>query len=237
MTQYNPFLSKRVLIVTAHPDDESPLAGGTLCQISGSGGEVHLVCATLGEKGKAYVEDSYTEEELKDLRRKELLAAGQVLGVSSVSFLNLPDGQLLAHALEFQTKLLNIVEKLSPDVVISFGPDGYTGHADHQTAYAVCNTVTKVQSLSFAMFCLPPAPYRQECQEVLLKKRKFGAYSQSQTCAEPNIKIAVDGEQKLRALECHATQFAGLNPYSLFSSGLARHVLSFEYFYLREHGN
>ena len=237
MTQHNPFLGKKVLVVTAHPDDESPLAGGTIRQVSDSGGEVHLVCATLGEKGRAYVSEHYTEEELKEVRRKELLAAGDVLGLSSVFFLNFPDGQLLPHALELQAQLSQVISKLNPEVLMSFGPDGYTGHTDHQTIYAICKSISTEILLPFAMFCLPPAPYRQECQEVLFKKRKFGAYSQSQTCAESNIKIAVNGEQKLRALECHVTQFAGLNPYSLFSPNLARHVLSFEYFYLREHGH
>ncbi len=232
MTQKNPFLGKKVLVVTAHPDDESPLAGGTIRQIVDSGGEVHLVCVTLGEKGKAYVSENYTEQELKELRRNELLSAGDVLGLSSVSFLNFPDGQLLPYAFEIQSRLAQVIMRINPAVLMSFGPDGYTGHTDHQTIYAVCKSISGEQQLPFAMFCLPPAPYRQECQEVLLKKRKFGAYTSNQTYVEPNIKISVNGELKLMALECHASQFVGLNPYNLFSPDLAKHTLSFEYFCL-----
>ncbi len=232
MKTENLFLGKKVLVVTAHPDDESPLAAGTIRQIVDSGGEVHLVCATLGEKGRAYVSTQCTETELKEMRRQELLSVGGLLGLSSISVLNYSDGQLAESIVEFKVRLTNVVKQLQPNFIISFGPDGYTGHKDHVATYVVCKSVALEQGVRFVMFCLPPEPYRQECQKVFLKKRKFGAYSESQTCIEPNIKISVDGELKLRAMECHASQVAGLNPYNLFSPALARHVLSFEYYYL-----
>jgi len=54
-------LGKRLLVVTAHPDDESFLASGTMLANANAGGNNFVFCATLGERGKSHLEQAVTE--------------------------------------------------------------------------------------------------------------------------------------------------------------------------------
>lgn len=230
----NPFLTKKVLVVTAHPDDESPLAAGTIRQIVDSGGEVRLMCATLGENGRSHVSENISHEELKSLRRAELYAVASVLGLTRIHILQFADGRLADSISEFSEQIMEEVRAYSPDVIFSFGIDGYTGHYDHVAAYKAAAIASVSHSIPLVCFSLPPEPWRTACVEVLQNKRKFGVYLNAPMYPEPTIEVHVDEQAKLRAIQCHKTQLAGLDPYGLFPVHLARHILTHEYFIVHE---
>lgn len=122
----------RLLAVFAHPDDESFGAGGTLAKYAAEGVEVHLVCATRGEEGSVGDPPLCKQEELGALRERELRSACEVLGVRTLRFLGCVDGRL--EACPRQTVVREVVaavRELRPQVVITFGPDGISGHPDH----------------------------------------------------------------------------------------------------------
>lgn len=228
----NPFLQKKILVVTAHPDDESPLAAGTIRQVVDSGGEVRLMCATLGEKGRAHLATELSDAELKQLRLKELQAVGRVLGFSKVFALTFSDGALTEYIAEFEDRVVEEVVDFHPDYLLSFGPDGYTCHADHVAACLVSQSVSEKRGIPLAMFSLPPEPWRASCIEILQKKRKFGAYHEHGELQEPNVVVQVDKDVKLKAIRCHETQLGGLDPYRIFPPDFAEHFLTYEYFVL-----
>lgn len=92
-----------VLVLTAHPDDESLAAGGTLAALAAAGVRVELLCATAGEA--AYVAAGLPDPGLPDRRRAELAAAADTLGLADVEVLGIPDGALTRHEDELASAL------------------------------------------------------------------------------------------------------------------------------------
>lgn len=85
---------KRILVVAAHPDDESFMTGGTIAKYADAGWEVDLVTATRGEEGERGPLVQLARDKVGDVRQKELEKAGTVLGIHSITFLGYRDGTL-----------------------------------------------------------------------------------------------------------------------------------------------
>ena len=122
----------RVLGVFAHPDDETVCAGGTFAKLATEGAEVHVVSLTRGGAGQIRDAQLATRATLTAVRERELDAAGRALGLATTRCLDLEDGGLArldgSVLLELATGLL---DEVRPDVVVTFGPDGFSGHPDH----------------------------------------------------------------------------------------------------------
>jgi LmbE family N-acetylglucosaminyl deacetylase len=125
-----------ILSMWAHPDDESFLAAGALADAASRGCRVVSVYATRGERGWQGTPDRQALD-LADVRSTELAEALAALGVDERRCLGYADGELadipFAAAL---ARVLAIMEELKPDVVLTFGPDGFTGHPDHKAVSA-----------------------------------------------------------------------------------------------------
>ena len=120
-----------ILGVWAHPDDETFTAGGLLATAAVHGQIVVNVTATRGELG-AYDETRWPLDKLAEIRTKELQAAFKELGIREQHWLNYPDGGCArADAAEPIARLQDIIAHVKPDSIITFGPDGLTGHPDH----------------------------------------------------------------------------------------------------------
>lgn len=125
----------RLLAVTAHPDDEAAVFGGSLRLYSDRGVETSVVCLTPGQaasnRGKAR-----DDHELAGLRRKEFAASCAILNVSRSAVLDYPDGQL--HRVELHRVVADLalqIRQFRPHIVLSMGPEGsITGHTDHSMA-------------------------------------------------------------------------------------------------------
>src|SRR5262245_7974418 len=87
----NPILGKKILFVTAHPDDERYGAAGTILRNHEAGGITYVACATFGERGRSHLKRKATHRQLKALRKKELVAASKYLKVSELLMPGLPD--------------------------------------------------------------------------------------------------------------------------------------------------
>ena len=129
-----------ILGVWAHPDDEAYLSAGVMAMAARAGSRVVCVTATRGELGSPDVE-RWPLETLPDLREREMAASLDVLGVREHHWLGYPDGAC-THIPESDavSRLVEIMGDVRPDTVLTFGPDGMTGHLDHQT---VCDWTTK----------------------------------------------------------------------------------------------
>jgi LmbE family N-acetylglucosaminyl deacetylase len=125
------------MAVLAHPDDESLGAGGTLAKYASEGVDVFLLTATRGDAGRYRGHRPGAPEHpgplaLASIREAELRAAASVLGVREVFLLDYRDQHLdTANAREAVAGIVGYVRRLRPDVVLTFGPDGAYGHADH----------------------------------------------------------------------------------------------------------
>ncbi|WP_425455616.1 PIG-L deacetylase family protein [Brevibacillus panacihumi] len=131
---------KKVMMVFPHPDDESFACGGTIALCGDRGQETCLVCITSGCKGRSGAYDITCRQKLAHHREQELAAAAKVLGIARLELLRYPDGTLAeVDGEELTQKILETILDWKPGVVITFPPDGVTGHPDH---IATCHAVT-----------------------------------------------------------------------------------------------
>lgn len=106
---------KKMLLVFAHPDDESFSVGGTVAKYAGLGWHVELICATSSVEREAEVE-----------------RAGKILGIQHILFLHQPDGQLKSVTPgTLEDKIVKKMEDYMPDVVITHDTTGMNNHPDH----------------------------------------------------------------------------------------------------------
>jgi len=128
-------INKNILVVLAHPDDESFGMGGTLAKYADLGAQVILLCATRGEAGIKGVRP----EKAGQIRELELKQAANNLKIK-VFFLDYVDGALSQlDTNDFAERISIWIDAVDPGLIISFGPDGVSGHPDH---VAVSKSVT-----------------------------------------------------------------------------------------------
>jgi LmbE family N-acetylglucosaminyl deacetylase len=119
-----------ILGLWAHPDDETYLAGALMAAASRRGQRVVSVAATPGERGGPPEGDP---SRLARVRRRELRRAMHRLGVQEHTVLSYRDGGCADVDLEEgAASFARLIEHVRPDTIITFGPDGLTGHADHR---------------------------------------------------------------------------------------------------------
>src|SRR5688500_10285792 len=131
-----------LLAVFAHPDDER-VVGPLLARLAREGRETHLVIATDGSQGVTDFARIPAGAELAAAREKEARCAAERLGVRRRHLLGLPDGGLASFAVlgRLRTALAAIIDSVRPAAIITFGPEGGTGHPDHRL---VGNVATQV---------------------------------------------------------------------------------------------
>lgn len=190
----------KILMIYAHPDDESFGCGGTIAKYVSQGVEVVLICATKGEAGKCGEPPVCSCEELPRVRENELLAASKVLGIKKVIFLDYIDAQLFqVDEKEAVTRLVNIIDDERPDIVITFGPDGISGHRDH---IIISSWATK--AFFEAGFRPRKLYYNAVSPEFLAIVRKGEPDVSNPITTKINIEEFM--EDKLKAIQCHRSQ-------------------------------
>ena len=124
---------KSALVIGAHPDDETMLAGGTLALLSQRNVQIHILCATRGEGGETGEPPLCERAELGSVRERELRCAAAELGAASVHLLDYvdpligPDDELYPFEAQFDTLVSQINEVLGSsniELVITHGSDG-----------------------------------------------------------------------------------------------------------------
>ncbi len=205
-----------VLGLWAHPDDEAYLSGALMALARRAGQRVVCVTATRGEQGTPDAE-RWPLERVYRLREHELRASLAALGVDEHRWLGHADGACAGAPLqEAVDEVVAVWEEVRPDTVVTFGPDGMTGHDDHRTvsrwasaAWAatggkarLLHATTTVRFAeehadlhdAFGVFDAPDLPIRTDEDELAL-------------VVEPDDEVL---DQKLVALRAQASQTWGL---------------------------
>jgi LmbE family N-acetylglucosaminyl deacetylase len=133
-----------VLAVFAHPDDERVI-GPLLSRLAREGRETHLVIATNGDKGVTDFAKIPAGPQLAATRDKEAACAAKRLGVRQLHQLGLPDGGLASFDVlgKLRSGLARIIDSVNPAVIITFGPEGGTGHPDHRLVGDVATQIVE----------------------------------------------------------------------------------------------
>lgn len=124
------FVGVRTLLgVWAHPDDEAYLSAGLMLEYTARRDRVVVVTASPGEHG---TDDPrrWPPERLARHRGEELRASLAALGVREHHVLGFEDGRCGDH--DGTDLIARFLDDLQPDVIVTFGPDGMTGHPDHR---------------------------------------------------------------------------------------------------------
>ncbi|MBF8257762.1 MAG: hypothetical protein HW377_136 [Actinobacteria bacterium] len=125
-------MKRRMLLLLAHPDDETFGPGGTIAKYASEGVDVYLATATKGQAGMVGDPPVTDREHLGEVRAAELLCAAGILGIRKVAFLGFEDGQLLHTPFEhIVEKAVEQIRWIRPHVIVGFGPEGVSRHPDH----------------------------------------------------------------------------------------------------------
>lgn len=122
-----------ILCVGAHPDDETFMAAGIMATAIRNGQQVACITATKGEAG-VQDESRWPAQKLAEIRTEEIKKAMQIIGVKQHHWLDYLDGCCCdAPQSKAASELKKLIDEIKPDTILTFGPDGTTGHPDHQT--------------------------------------------------------------------------------------------------------
>lgn len=123
----------RFLFIFAHPDDESFCCGGTVALARRRNLDVTFVCATKGGQGKTGESKLWQGIGLTNVRYREFITAARVLDVRDVHCWGYADRRLSAASEpRVVGRITSFLNRLRPDCLVTFGPDGVSGHADHK---------------------------------------------------------------------------------------------------------
>lgn len=197
-------MKKVVVGIFAHPDDEAFGPGGTLAKLSKTH-DVYLLCVTKGEAGKSPSQI----KKLGEIRAKELRRSAKILGVKKVYFLGFKDGTLsnnLYH--ELSAKIKRHLMKLKPQTLITFEPQGVSGHIDH---------ITVSMATSFVFWKLPFIKNlwqfcRLYSKERFEKQDYFIYFPPGYKRNEIDRIVKTDDfwETKVKAMMCHKSQLGDI---------------------------
>ena len=205
-----------ILGVWAHPDDEAYLTGGLMALARQAGQRVVVATATRGEVGSSDP-DVWPPQRLARVREAELRASLAALGVTEHHFLGYVDGTLPDQDLdEAIGRVAEIVAAVRPDTIITFGPDGLTGHADHRRVSTWATVARElVAPDARLLYATTTAPFVERWQHL---HDRFDIYLDPDLPVRTSpeqvaLEVVLDGaiaDRKLVALRAQASQTAGL---------------------------
>jgi LmbE family N-acetylglucosaminyl deacetylase len=196
------FETRRAMVVVAHPDDAEFAAGGTVALWARAGAEIIYVVVSDGSKGSSDL--SMTSDRLVEIRHEEQQRAADILGVSTVDFLDFPDGEI-APDLALRHRLARAIRHHRPDTVITHDPaslywDQYINHPDHRAVG---------QATLDAVF--PTARDHLNVPELLTEGLQphivHHVLLTSSQSPDTWIDVTETTDRKIEALAAHASQF------------------------------
>ncbi len=209
-----------ILAIFAHPDDESFLMGGTLAYYAANGVEVKLLCLTQGEQGYSPLASADERQQLPKIRQRELTRCCEILGVQLLPVLDFPDGRLAQfNVSKLAQPITSAIRSLRPDIILTFGAEGLTGHPDHLAIH---------RAVKLAFYIAAPAGAALFYGG--LSEKSIGQLSNRLEGSVGSLRLALTGAPKIDldtsidisqtsylkwvALFCHQSQYASFKGLS-----------------------
>jgi LmbE family N-acetylglucosaminyl deacetylase len=229
----------RLLLVVAHPDDETFGCGSTLLRAAASGWETTVVCATRGEAGEPAPGVDLAGRPLAELREEELRSAASVLGVARLVLLDFadsgmdgdpaPDTLCAADESAVVAAVRAVAETVDPDVMVSL--DAADGHRDHARVRDAAVAVASERDVPAYLQALPRS-LMDRWVAHMVEARPDMAHLRYADLGTPDeqIDVVLDTAEHLatreRAIALHATQ---TSPYDGLPEELRRDFLTREH--------
>jgi len=197
-----------VTVVLAHPDDELPMAPA-LAALARQGARVQIAYATQGDAGPG-VSGLAPGKALGEVRLKEAMCAAEALGAASIASLDRGDGKLGAEGHREGSAAARLLTDLGgwlgePDWILTWGPDGGYGHADHRLVSALTTPIVQAMPaarrprllyVGIPTGSLPPVP-----------EMAAWATTDPALLTESIAYTPADLAAATAAAQCHVTQF------------------------------
>lgn len=247
---------RSLLLVHAHPDDESIGTGATMAKYAAEGARVTLVTCTLGEMGEIIPPDlrHLLPDELGQHRIGELDRACEALGVTDHRFLGgegryrdsgmmgLPDNDdprcfWQADVSEAADQLAKIIEEVAADVIVTYDANGFYGHPDHIQAHRVAWRAHQMTG-GKARFYASVMPRSVLESAVVLPSDSWFVRASDLSDSVPDEEVTTEIDAsgylaaKLDAMRAHETQITIDGEYFALSNEIGQRVLAREYFTL-----
>jgi LmbE family N-acetylglucosaminyl deacetylase len=216
---------RRVVALLPHPDDEIFFAA-LLARCVRDGADVHLVCATRGERGRAPAD--CTPDELAATRTRELEASCAIIGAPAPSWLDLPDGGLDAIGVpRLAAACAAAVASRAPDTLVTFGADGAYGHRDHLALAAAARDAARrlpsrprVLAAAFPRGLFAPLYRRMRRMRSSPVDRQLGAAALGVGRDEVELVTPGSAPLKREMAAAHRSQLPTGNPDDFLAPGL-----------------
>jgi LmbE family N-acetylglucosaminyl deacetylase len=199
--------------VWAHPDDEAYLSAGLMAEYRRRGDRVVVVTATLGERG---TNDpvAWPPERLAVLREHELRQSLAAVGVDELHLLGFMDGECTWN--DGTGRIGELIAAVAPDVIVTFGSDGMTGHPDHRAVSAwTTDAWRSARSNADLWYATLGADFHARWG-ALSEHVGLWAEQPAPPCTPERdlaARVTLDGDaldRKLAALQAHASQTTAL---------------------------
>jgi LmbE family N-acetylglucosaminyl deacetylase len=198
-----PLEPDRVLVVTAHPDDVDFACGGTVALLAAQGADLALLVATDGQTGG--FDPTVARADMAGIRQQEQAAAAQVLGIASVRYLGLVDGEV-EPTLALRRAIAREVRRHRPEVVLTWSPQRDwdrlpgPGHPDHLAVGEA--TIRAVYPDARNPFAFPELLTDEGLEpHVVAQVWLFGGPD-----SDHAVDVTAHLDTKLAAVRCHASQ-------------------------------
>lgn len=249
-----------LLLVHAHPDDESIGTGATMAKYAAEGARVTLVTCTLGELGEIIPPalGHLLPDELGEYRIAELARACGELGVTDQRFLGgagrwrdsgmmgLPDNDdprcfWQADVDEAAAELAAIIREVEADVIVTYDANGFYGHPDHIQAHRVAWRAAEMANEATrrkVKFYATAMPRSVLAEAVKLPEDSWFQRVTDLTAGVHDEKVttAIDAsgylDAKLAAMRAHETQITVDGEFFALSNELGQQALGTEYYTL-----
>ena len=201
-----------LLVVMAHPDDESMGCGGVILRHTRAGIPVNLICATRGEAGWGGKPPGAKREDLAQIRTAELDEAAAALGISGVELWDYPDGGLKGiDPQEVTDRVWERISRLRPKAVVGWGPDGGYGHPDHIAIGACTDSAVNAMAEGDRPALYHLAIDQQVADFYREAMRLAGGRDELPLIVRDNVDVIFDLDSdevmmKLRAIDFHRSQ-------------------------------
>lgn len=204
----------RLLGVWAHPDDEAYLSAGLMSRVTAAGGHVACLTATHGEQGVPE-DDRRPRAAVARLRAAELRAGLAAAGAHSLRLLGHPDGgcDAVPHD-RGVAEVSRAIAATRPDVIVTFGPDGITGHPDHQAVHRWATDAWRRTGRGALLYATMTDAFLDRHRALHERIGVFGDH-RPVGCPAAHLALAVrlgedELDRKRRVLAAHASQTVGL---------------------------
>lgn len=204
-----------ILAILAHPDDEAAI-GQVLARYAREGHNVHLALAADGRYGFEEHAGIPPGDYLAQIRMNESICACETLGIKAPIFIGAHDGFGLLNGMDeyfrqsdmIKQRVTEIIGELNPNAILTFGPDGDTGHPDHKGISDLVTEVILRNEGWYEKYPLYYVAWPQEKEVWIAQGSQTALNYVAPKYMNVHITYSVDDRDKtFKSLDCYKSQY------------------------------